>query len=174
MKPSRWISLGLLIIGIALLILAVPITNWMGLSPKKEPVVEATSGEKSQEKLPRLRLKTKTIQIAPEEKPPETKPPEIGTGVALTNDEIEHTLDARQNQFQRCWTQRLKEKPGITGKVLLQFEISSRGKVSGAKIADSDIADESMLHCLVSVLERVTFREFRGAAISLTFPISFE
>lgn len=92
----------------------------------------------------------------------------------LSNEYIDETLVARQGQFQKCWLSRLKDKPELKGQIVLQFEISRRGKVRDLKVADSSLTDDTLTKCVTSVVERISFRSFKGPEISLSYPITFE
>jgi TonB family protein len=97
-----------------------------------------------------------------------------GDPETLSNEYIDEMIVARQGQLQKCWLGRLKDKPGLKGQIILQFEISRRGKVKDIKVADSSIADEPLQKCVMQVVERIAFRSFKGAEISLSYPIGFE
>jgi len=165
-------------VGAAVLFLASPLGDRLGGLNKKTPVeAPAKTDEKNKTPLPTLRLKRDVLKApAPPSEEPQLPAPKVGgarTG-ALTNQEIEEAVTAKQSLCQRCWTQRLRDTPGLAGRTLLQFEITPRGKVQEVQVVESTLNDDLMLRCLVSVLERITFREFDGGSITLTFPLSFE
>lgn len=92
----------------------------------------------------------------------------------LSNEYIDEMIVHRQSQLQKCWLTRLKEKPDLKGQMVVQFEITRRGKVHELKVADSTMDDEALNKCVLTVLERITFRSFKGPEISLSYPINFE
>ena len=92
----------------------------------------------------------------------------------LSNEYIDSVIVDRQGQLQRCWLSRLKDAPGLKGQITLQFEISRRGRVKDLRVVDASIKDEVLQKCVMSVFERLTFREFKGSEISLSYPINFE
>jgi len=92
----------------------------------------------------------------------------------LSNEYIDEMIISRQGLLQKCWLSRLKEKPGLAGQMVLQFEITRRGKVRELRVADSDINDDVLKRCVMSVIERIPFRPFKGQEISLSYPINFE
>jgi hypothetical protein len=171
-----------LLIGLGVLFLASPLGDWVqGFIRPREQVPQTRVAPAPATPLPALRLKRdlfKTLSTTETKEEEEPKLPPTNTGMerhgTLTNDEIETALTQRQSAFQRCWTQRLKDLPGLSGNVLMQFEITGRGKVQNVMVAESTIRDDLMVRCLGSVLERLTFRSFDGGPISLTFPLSFE
>lgn len=92
----------------------------------------------------------------------------------LSNEYIDEMIVSRQNQLQKCWLGRLKDNPSLKGQVLLQFEITRRGRVKDLRVADSTLEDETLKKCVVSVIERISFRPYKGREISLSYPINFE
>jgi outer membrane biosynthesis protein TonB len=166
-------------VGVAFLFFASPLgdrlAGWNKTTVSENPVKPE---EKRKTPLPVLRLKRDVLKAPP---PPVADEPHLpapktagSKAGALTNNEIEDAVGGRQSLFQRCWTQRLRDTPGLTGRTLLQFEITPRGKVQEVQVVESTLNDDLMLRCLVSVLERISFREFDGGSVTLTFPLSFE
>jgi hypothetical protein len=92
----------------------------------------------------------------------------------LSNEYIDEMIVGRQGQLQKCWLGRLKDNPSLKGQILLQFEITRRGQVKDLRIADSNIEDDLLKKCVTSVIERLSFRPFKGQEISLSYPINFE
>lgn len=104
-----------------------------------------------------------------------TPPPAIAAEPeTLANEYIDETVAAHQNQLQKCWLSRLKDVGATKGQIVVQFEISKRGKVKEAKIADASLNDEVLQKCVVTVFERIQFRSFKGTEISLSYPVNFE
>ncbi len=92
----------------------------------------------------------------------------------LSNEYIDDTIVGHQPQLQKCWLSRLKDKPGLKGQIVLQFEISKRGLVKNVHVPDASITDDTLKKCVVSVFERIKFRSYKGSEISLSYPVSFE
>lgn len=92
----------------------------------------------------------------------------------LSNEYINEMIADRQKWLQKCWVARLSENPKLKGRLVLQFEITRRGKVRDAQVAESTIKDEVLQSCVVQVMERIPFRSFKGPEISLSYPINFE
>ncbi len=106
---------------------------------------------------------------------PEEAPGKSG-GVpnTLSNEYIDDMIVSRQGQLQKCWLSRLKDNPNLKGQMMLQFEISRRGKVRELRVADSSLDDDVLKRCVMSVIERIPFRAYSGQEISLSYPINFE
>ena len=93
---------------------------------------------------------------------------------SLSNEYIDEVIVSRQSQLQKCWLSRLKDSPGLKGQIVLQFEISRRGKVRDLRVVDTTFDDDTLKRCVVTVFERLTFRPFKGQEITLSYPVAFE
>lgn len=92
----------------------------------------------------------------------------------LSNEYIDEVIHSRQQALQKCWLTRLKDRPDLKGQMLVQFEITRRGKVRALKLVDSNLNDEPLQNCALSVIERIGFQSFKGQEITLSYPIRFE
>jgi|GEM_PF-3911362 len=179
-KNNARLLIAVALIGAALILFAGPLGDRLGGLNKRIPELQTNSKseDKTKSPLPVLRLKREVLKAPPSaQKEEEFKLPQpkvTPKNGALTNQEIEDAISNRQPLFQRCWTQRLHDSPNLTGRTLLQFEITPRGKVQSVQVVESTINDDVMLRCLASVLERISFRDFDGGSITLTFPLAFE
>ncbi len=92
----------------------------------------------------------------------------------LSNEYIDEMIVGRQGQLQKCWLSRLKDKPNLRGQMTLQFEISRRGKVREMRVQTATFDDDTLKRCVMTVIERISFRPYKGPEISLSYPITFE
>lgn len=113
--------------------------------------------------------------VTENESAPPSTPAEYGAmPETLSNEYIDEMMASRQSQFQKCWLPRLKVDPNLKGEIILQFEISQRGKVRDLRVADATLNDETLRNCVMQVVERIPFRAFKGPEISLSYPLTFE
>lgn len=92
----------------------------------------------------------------------------------LANEYIDESISAKQSLLQKCWFNRVKDDPNAKAQMMVQFEISRRGKVKDVRVSESSLDDENLKKCVVQVFERLSFRSFRGPEIALTYPLQFE
>lgn len=115
------------------------------------------------------------VDAEPVALPAESEAPAQGAEPeTLSNEYIDEMIAGRQAQLQRCWLSRLKENPDLKGQVMLQFEITRRGRVRDLRVVDATIQDEALHRCVISVVERIVFRSYKGQDISISYPINFE
>ena len=92
----------------------------------------------------------------------------------LSNEYIDDTIVARQDQLQKCWLSHLKDGKDLKGQIVVQFEITKRGHVKDTRIGESSLTEETLQKCVSAVIERIAFRAFTGADVSISYPINFE
>ncbi len=88
--------------------------------------------------------------------------------------EIETILNAKKNDFFKCFGQLIQKFPQATGQVLVAFTIEKQGTTSKVEISKSDINDSHFKSCLSEVVARTRFRSFSGNPIATVFPLKFE
>lgn len=105
---------------------------------------------------------------------PQTTGAPAGTAGALSQEDVQGTLQKHKPMFFKCYTQLLQKTPGVTGQVNLAFVIEKTGKISQPEITNSSITDAKFRSCLLEALSRVEFRAFSGDPVSTVFPLRFE
>ncbi len=92
----------------------------------------------------------------------------------LSNEYIDDTIVSRQDQLQKCWLTHLREGDSAKGQIVMQFEIGKRGKPKDVRVSESSFHDENLQNCVTDVIDRIGFRSFTGAEVSISYPINFE
>lgn len=193
-EHSRKLILALAIAGVLLIMLSTFFGDWIAheVAPSTPPHSPPVS-LKTPRALPQLSIRSNVFDAVKEPRaqkaeasnaesdtgaedtPDPKKIAEIhGMPATLTNQEISEAISAHHNQFQRCWTERLKDVPQLKGQMTFQMIILPRGKIADLQLIDTNIKDQLMQRCVETVLDRITFRAFTGAKISLSFPLNFE
>lgn len=116
-----------------------------------------------------LEIEPEIAEVTESEETPSGPEPQT-----LANEYIDEVIGRRQLQLQKCWLSQVRENPNSKGKIIVQFEISRRGKVKDVKITESEISGSTLQNCVITVFERMTFRPYKGAEISLSYPLNFE
>jgi TonB family protein len=72
-----------------------------------------------------------------------------------------------------CYERQLKRFPQLQGKIVLSFEITESGKVTGASFAEDTLKNGEVKQC---ILERARFWRFPkpdGGSVFVQFPLLF-
>lgn len=106
-------------------------------------------------------------------KPSETLPDSFSKE-HVSQIEIETILNAKKNDFFKCFGQLIQKNPQAAGQVLISFVIEKQGHTTKVEITKSDITDHNFKACLQEVVARTRFRSFSGTPITTVFPLKFE
>ena len=88
---------------------------------------------------------------------------------------IRKVVNQRKRTIKQCYTDALKEPPGMSGKVVIAWQIDATGNVSEASIESSTLADESVENCLVRNAKTWRFPAPRdGGVVRVKYPFVFE
>ena len=103
--------------------------------------------------------------------PPDAKPIEPGitaTGAptrgSLPKSVIDEKLKAAGPEIQGCYERALKTKPGLRGKVNINFVVATDGKVVHAEAGGGDdaLADEPTVDCILAAIRKLEFPQPKG------------
>ncbi len=89
----------------------------------------------------------------------------------LDKDLIRRVVRAHINEIRHCYNQGLAKDPNLKGRVSVQFQIGSTGKVPVSTISESDIKDKNVSSCIASAVRRWQFpKPLGGGTVIVTYP----
>ena len=59
-------------------------------------------------------------------------------------------------KFYDCYSERLKRRPGLTGTLFIEVEVSTLGKIA-VRVADDGLGDEQVTKCVLRTMRRLEF-----------------
>lgn len=121
--------------------------------------------EESQEETPQT--DTKTSIIAPQ--PTQSQKQKSD----MFDRYVESVLNGQKPFFKNCYIRYLKTNTEIKGSILLSFNILPSGVVSEIDVTGGSIQDSKLHKCAKDVVERVSFRHFKGPTTKVFYPIEF-
>ena len=74
-------------------------------------------------------------------------------------DAIRRVIDSAKNSFRYCYEKELAKNSGLYGKISLQWEIVSGGRVRKASVAEDTMGSKAVSSCLVARLRALEFPE---------------
>jgi hypothetical protein len=98
----------------------------------------------------------------------------VGNKETLTNDYIEARLASQFGQFRRCQINSLRDRENAIGRLTYSLRIESTGKITMAQLVSATATGSLLQSCVKDVLSRVSFRQFKGDAILINYPIDFQ
>jgi TonB family protein len=91
-------------------------------------------------------------------------------GGKITGSQIMVALEDALPKIKSCYNEALEDKPRLSGKVTLGFNIQKTGKLAGAKVAKSTLKNKPFESCAVDALEGQRFPKVKKVA-TVTMPI---
>jgi hypothetical protein len=89
----------------------------------------------------------------------------------LDKDLIRRVVRAHINEIRYCYNQGLARDPNLKGRVAVQFQIGSTGKVPTAIVSETDVKDNNVGSCIASAVRRWQFpKPPGGGTVIVTYP----
>jgi hypothetical protein len=106
------------------------------------------------------------------------KPPAIHYQTVTTNGKLPAEIIQRivrlgDGRYRFCYEQGLRGNPGLNGRVTVKFMIDRTGAVAFAADGGSDIADQTVVQCVVRSFQNLSFPEPQGGTVTVVYPIVF-
>lgn len=85
-----------------------------------------------------------------------------------TQASVQKIITDHQKEFYSCYQNSLKSRPQLQGRVTLQFELDSQGKILRSEIIRTSLQDPKTELCIIDQLKRL---KFPGAPTGLTLVV---
>ncbi|WP_044239644.1 AgmX/PglI C-terminal domain-containing protein [Chondromyces apiculatus] len=86
---------------------------------------------------------------------------------------IQRTVRQNFGRFRHCYEAGLRGNPNLAGRVSVAFVIGRDGAVSSVQNAGSDMADPSVVSCVVRSFYGLSFPSPENGIVTVTYPIAF-
>lgn len=105
-------------------------------------------------------------------------PPKVRPGTPTVNGRLPPEVIARIvrqsfGRFRLCYEAGLRSDPALAGKISARFVIGREGAVSNVGDAGSDLSDASVVSCVLSAFNGLSFPQPEGGRVSVVYPITF-
>jgi outer membrane biosynthesis protein TonB len=101
----------------------------------------------------------------------------VSTSIAsqgqIDKEAVAKVINSHLAEVQRCYEAALMKTPGLAGKVVLEWNISTAGKVTSSKSKSSTLKDVSVESCILRALNNWQFPPARGNSVIITYPFIF-
>jgi len=91
----------------------------------------------------------------------------------IDKDAVAKAINSHLAEVQRCYEAALLKNPGLAGKVVLEWSISTQGRVVSSKSKSSTLKDSSVETCILRSLNGWQFPPARGQSVIITYPFIF-
>lgn len=101
----------------------------------------------------------------------------VSTSIAsqgqIDKEAVAKVINSHLAEVQRCYEAALMKTPGLAGKVVLEWSISTSGKVISSKSKSSSLKDVSVEACILRSLNNWQFPPAKGNSVIITYPFIF-
>jgi TonB family protein len=101
----------------------------------------------------------------------------VSTSIAsqgqIDKEAVAKVINSHLAEVQRCYEAGLMKMPGLAGKVVLEWSISTSGKVISSKSKSSTLKDASVEACILRALNNWQFPPAKGNSVIITYPFIF-
>ena len=92
----------------------------------------------------------------------------------IDKDSIRAVIQKNLKPIKACYVKELNLHPGLSGKLVLEWDIGDAGKVVKARVKSSELKDAEVGNCVVARLQTWTFPEPpKNNEITVSFPFFF-
>ena len=87
--------------------------------------------------------------------------------------DVDYIIKQHMSRFRLCYQKELAKDPDLQGKISIRFAINKKGKVAGAKVAQTTMNNAPVERCLVKNIYGLSFRPPKGGKVLINYPFAF-
>jgi pSer/pThr/pTyr-binding forkhead associated (FHA) protein len=91
----------------------------------------------------------------------------------IDKEAVAKAINSHLAEVQRCYESALLKNPTLAGKVVLEWTISTQGRVVNSKSKSSTLKDSSVESCILRSLNNWQFPAARGSSVIISYPFIF-
>jgi outer membrane biosynthesis protein TonB len=97
----------------------------------------------------------------------------IGATGTIDKEAVAKVINSHLNEVSSCYERALLKTPGLAGKIVLEWQITTSGSVGYAKTKSSSMQSPAVESCIINVLKLWHFPAAKGAGVVITYPFMF-
>lgn len=97
----------------------------------------------------------------------------IGAQGTIDKDAVAKVINSHLHEVSSCYERALLKTPGLAGKIVLEWQITTSGSVGYAKTKSSTMQSAAVESCILASLKTWRFPAAKGAGVVITYPFMF-
>ncbi len=97
----------------------------------------------------------------------------IGAQGTVDKEAVAKAINAHLHEVSSCYERALLKEPGLAGKIVLEWQITTSGSVGFAKTKSSTMRSSAVEGCILNSLKTWRFPPAKGAGVVITYPFMF-
>lgn len=97
----------------------------------------------------------------------------IGAQGSIDKEAVAKVINSHLHEVSSCYERALLKTPGLAGKIVLEWQITTSGTVGYAKTKSSSMQSAAVESCIIQVLKTWQFPPAKGSGVVITYPFMF-
>ncbi len=97
----------------------------------------------------------------------------IGAQGTIDKEAVAKVINSHLHEVSSCYERALLKTPGLAGKIVLEWQITTSGSVGFAKTKSSTMQSAAVESCILSSLKGWRFPAAKGSGVVITYPFMF-
>ncbi len=97
----------------------------------------------------------------------------MGVQGTIDREAVAKVINAHLNEVSSCYERALLREPGLAGKIILEWNISTSGAVTTAKTKSSTVKSSAVEGCILNALKLWKFPAAKGSGVIISYPFMF-
>ncbi len=97
----------------------------------------------------------------------------IGAQGTIDKEAVAKVINSHLHEVSSCYERALLKTPGLAGKIVLEWQITTTGSVGYAKTKSSSMQSAAVESCILTSLKTWRFPVAKGAGVVITYPFMF-
>lgn len=97
----------------------------------------------------------------------------VGAQGTIDKEAVAKAINAHLGEVSSCYERALLKEPGLAGKIVLEWQITTSGSVGFAKTKSSTMKSSAVEQCILGSLKTWRFPPAKGAGVVITYPFMF-
>ena len=97
----------------------------------------------------------------------------IGAQGTIDKEAVAKVINSHLHEVSSCYERALLKTPGLAGKIVLEWQITTSGSVGFAKTKSSTMQSPAVESCILQSLKTWRFPPAKGAGVIITYPFMF-
>jgi hypothetical protein len=98
---------------------------------------------------------------------------DVGAQGSIDKDAVAKAINSHLHEVSSCYERALLKEPGLTGKIVLEWQITTSGGVGYAKTKSSSMKSSAVEQCILASLKGWKFPAAKGTGVVITYPFMF-
>jgi hypothetical protein len=91
----------------------------------------------------------------------------------LSREDVTRVINAHFNAIQACYERALMSDPGLNGRIVFDWTVTTTGAVKGVRVRSSTLGNPKVADCISSLIKGWKFPKPEGGEVVITYPFLF-